>query len=270
MKRRLLGIGCVLAMVLAVGVAPALAQGSYVQVDYMKVAPGKDQAYVDMERNVWKPYHQALVDAGQHAWWGLYGVRSPAGSEVGYSYATVNVFSKFTDMETPFSADVLRKVYPGKDISTFGNEALATRDLVRSETWQLIDQVPEGGLATPARYLLINCMRVPSGGAEAYLQLEREMWKPIHAARVADGYTAGWQLYGLRFPNRTAADCTFGTVESYNKFANLENPVTLDMIKKVHPNADAATIAAISDRTEAVRQLVQQQLWELIDSTTMR
>jgi len=133
MKRRLFGVACVLAIALGIGVAPSLAQGPYVQVDYMKVAPGKDQAYVDMERNVWKPYHQALVDAGQHAWWGLYAIRSPAGSEVGFSYATVNVFSKLTDMESPFSEEILRKVYPGKDINAFGNEALATRGLVRSE-----------------------------------------------------------------------------------------------------------------------------------------
>jgi len=259
-----------LSLVLAIGVAPVLAQGSYVQVDYMKVAPGKGQAYVDMERNVWKPYHQALVDAGQHAWWGLYAVRSPTGTEVGYNYATVNVFSKFTDMEVLFSEDVLRKVHPGKDLAAIEDEALATRDLVRSEVWQLIDQVPEGGTSAPARYLLVNCMKVPQGGADAYVQLEREMWKPIHAASIADGHAASWQLYGRRFPSGTSLDCGFGTVDAFNHFADVENPVTLDLIKKVHPNADAATLAAISDRTSAVRQLFLQQLWELIDSTTMK
>jgi hypothetical protein len=258
---------CLLAVALAVVAGPALAQSTYVQVDYMKVAPGKDQAYVDLERNVWKPYHQALVDAGRRAGWELYAVRFPAGSEVDYNYATANVFGKFTDMETPFDADVLARVRPGKDLATLASEAQAARDLVRSEAWQLLDEVPAGGPAKLSRYIRVSYMKVPAGGEDAYIALERQMWKPIHAQRVADGHAAGWALYALRFPSGAGLDYNFATVESYDQFGQLENPITLEMFKRVHPNADPATLAAMADRTTAVRELVRSELWERLDST---
>lgn len=271
MKQAAISLGCrLLAIALGVGATPALAQSTYVQVDYMKVAPGKDQAYIDLERNIWKPYHQALIEAGRRVWWGLYGVRSPAGTEVDHNYATVNVYGKFADMEAPYAGDVLARVHAGKDVSTLANEALAARDLARSETWQLVDQVPAGGPATPAHYLLVNCMKVPVGGEAAYLALEQEMWKPIHQARVAGGHTTGWALYALRFPSGAALDCNYATVESYDAFGDLENPVTLDMIKKVHPNADATTLGAMGDRTNAARRIERAELWELLESTLPR
>ena len=44
---------------------PAAAQGqAIVTVDYMKVAPGQDDAYLQVEQKMWKPIHEARVKAG--------------------------------------------------------------------------------------------------------------------------------------------------------------------------------------------------------------
>jgi hypothetical protein len=260
-------IGCwLVAVALGVGAAPALAQGPYVQVDYMKVAPGRDDAYVALERDVWKPYHETLVKAGRRAAWRLYAVLSPAGSEVAYNYVTANVFERFADMEDPFATDVLAEVHPGKDMTTLFDEAAAVRDGVRSETWQLIDEVRAEGPPTPARYIMVNYMKVPVGGDADYLGVERELWKPLHESRVADGHAAGWALYALRFPSGAALDYNYATVDSYAEYGDLENPLTLEMVEKVHPGGQA-TFDAIGERTNEVRELVRTELWELLETT---
>ena len=46
------------------GATPAAAQSQFVEVDYMKVAPGQDDAYLQVEQKMWKPIHEARVEAG--------------------------------------------------------------------------------------------------------------------------------------------------------------------------------------------------------------
>ena len=44
---------------------PAAAQGqAIVTVDYMKAAPGQDEAYLQVEQKMWKPIDEAKVKAG--------------------------------------------------------------------------------------------------------------------------------------------------------------------------------------------------------------
>ena len=63
---------CLLAGLWCVGATPASAQDRYVTVDYMKVAPGGDDAYLQLEQKTWKPVHEARVKAGNAAGWYLY------------------------------------------------------------------------------------------------------------------------------------------------------------------------------------------------------
>ena len=48
---------------------PLMAQGPFVTVDYMKVAPGQDDAYLQLEQKTWKPVHEARVKAGNALGW---------------------------------------------------------------------------------------------------------------------------------------------------------------------------------------------------------
>jgi len=257
-----------MAFALVVGAVPALAQGAYVQVDYMKAVPGKEQAYVDLERGVWKPYHQALVDAGRRAGWSLYAVRSPAGTAADHDFVTFNGFVSFAGMETPYAGDILANLGVDKDPDTLEREAEATREVVREEIWQLIDQVSAREGAKPARYAVVNYMAVPAGGAADYLAVEQGIWKPVHEARVADGQAAGWGLYEVRFPGGTEIGYSFVAVDFYAAFTDLEIPATPEVIEKAYPNIDAAALGALGDRTNAVRQIVRTELWELVEATT--
>lgn len=105
-----------------------------VQVDYMKVAPGKLDEYLEVETEMWKPVHQERVKNGELVSWSLYGRQFPYGTNTEYDYVTVNVFSspeafiKGTDFNALFS-----KVYPGKDVSQMFEQTNDSRQLVRGD-----------------------------------------------------------------------------------------------------------------------------------------
>ena len=71
--------------------AAAQNQSLVVTVEYMKVAPGQDDAYLQVEQKMWKPIHEARVKAGNALAWYLYRVNSPSGTLVDHNYVTVAI-----------------------------------------------------------------------------------------------------------------------------------------------------------------------------------
>jgi hypothetical protein len=75
----------------------------YVEIDYMKVEPGKDSDYVRLEKEIWKPLHQQRIKNGQLRSWAVYGLRFPFGTEEKYDYVTVNSYDQFAQLESPYA-----------------------------------------------------------------------------------------------------------------------------------------------------------------------
>lgn len=64
----------------------------YVQIDYMKVEPGRGQQYVKLEQDIFKPIHQDRISKGTIESWAVYAVRYPAGTNREYDFVTATVF----------------------------------------------------------------------------------------------------------------------------------------------------------------------------------
>ena len=122
--------------------APQAKPPKYVEVDYMKVQPGKDSDYLRVEQQIWKPMHQERIRKGEVRSWALYNVRFPFGTEEKYDYVTVNTFDRFGQLEDPFTdlGETFKKVHPNMKVDDIGQQTEATRHLVRSEVWQLMDE----------------------------------------------------------------------------------------------------------------------------------
>jgi hypothetical protein len=155
--RKTLRFTAVIVWVVAIGVAflagtlvpAALTQSGtgsqYVTVSYMKVDPAKEDAYVRMERNVWKPIHQQSVRDGKMKSWSLYEVRFPGGDNREYGYLTVETYNSIQDVEGSYGdsasfTSTLKKVHPDKSAVGLLSQALDNRRLVRSEVLRLVDQ----------------------------------------------------------------------------------------------------------------------------------
>jgi len=115
----------------------------YVEVNYMKAAPGHENEYMKLEQEQWKPIHAERIKQGKVRSWYFFEVRFPSGTESKYDFVTVNTFDQFGQMENPYGDfdQLIRKVHPGMNLDDFGSRTNKARDLVRSEVWELIDQI---------------------------------------------------------------------------------------------------------------------------------
>jgi len=114
----------------------------YMQIDYMKVEPGKNNDYVHMEQDLWKPLHQQRVKNGQVRSWALYGLRFPYGTDEKYDYVTVETYDRFAQLEDPYAdvGQILTKLRPNTKVEDFARQTQTNRKLVRSEVWELVDE----------------------------------------------------------------------------------------------------------------------------------
>lgn len=111
----------------------------FVLMDFMKTKEGMNDAYIKAEKEDWKPVHQSLADNGKRAGWGLWSLVLPGGTGGSYDYVTSNTFSSYEQLSSSGYEEAFKKVHPGKDMQAMFTQVAKTRDLVRSELWELID-----------------------------------------------------------------------------------------------------------------------------------
>ena len=106
------------------------------------------------------------------------------------------------------------------------------------------------------RIAMVDYMRVPAGGSSDYVQLEKEVWKPMHQEWVKQGKMVGWYLYRIPYPGGTDAEYHYATVRVYDDLADIESPMSdmEDVFKKVHPGKD---LDKLGKETMASRDLVK-------------
>ena len=110
-------------------------------MDYMKVPSGMEYAYQMMEDEVARPIHELRMELETMKGWELFSLITPGGTEYGYNFATGNYFHYLKNIEFGFTEELIRRSHPDSNMSEFFDNIEETRDLVRSEMWELIDYV---------------------------------------------------------------------------------------------------------------------------------
>ncbi len=110
-----------------------------VEVGCMKVDPLKNDEYLKLEHDIWKPMHQERIRQGHMRSWTLYEVRYPAGSKRECDYRTLNTYNSYSDTERPI-ADIAAKVHPNIPLAELGRRTVSGRDFARGELWYQVDQ----------------------------------------------------------------------------------------------------------------------------------
>jgi hypothetical protein len=117
-------------------------------------------------------------------------------------------------------------------------------------------------------YVQLDYMKVKPGEGGQYVQLEREIWKPIHSYRLDSGTMAGWSLWGLVMPGGSAVNYNYKTVDYYHSLGDLAEPLTLEIISNVHPDLTGDELDAFFERTINARSVYRSVLLQLIDYAT--
>lgn len=111
----------------------------YIQVDYMKVPEGGDQAYMDIETQVWKKMHKVRQKAGKIDAWGMYSVRYPYGTKEPFNYTTANFMSSWKQTGMGIDMEDAKAAGLSEDGANIMKKTLKARSLVSSELWERVD-----------------------------------------------------------------------------------------------------------------------------------
>lgn len=116
----------------------------------------------------------------------------------------------------------------------------------------------------PARiYVTLDCMK---SNAVDYVQLEEDVWRPMHQYLVNQGRRESWALYRVMYGDRSR--CDYYTVTTYSGDDQLNaEPNYGEAFEAVH---EGKNIAQAMSRTLASREHVSTELWMLIDRTEIR
>lgn len=235
-------------------------------VETMKTLPGKSAEYVKAEREIWKKLHQERVKRGLIRGWDLYAVRYPSGTNAAYDYVTVTWTEGAAKLENPWGtlfADA-EKLLSKDEYATAMNIGLS-RNLTATTLYHQSDfAVADPKATTPRKYIMVNMMNVKPGTEAAYEAMETKLVKPMLVAMMKSGGRATWSRFSLMLPGGSNQPFNYTTVDGYDKWADIGQGDAAAAIKTVHPGM---TLAAYGKQIEDARQLVSQELWELIDST---
>lgn len=246
--------------VLLTAFLPAIGQGVFLQTDFMKVEAGKDQDYIAVEKDIWKKIHQARINQGDILAWQLYRVNF-TGTNSEYNYATVTVFEDFAKVHSgAITEELLTNALPEIAISDILTKTLESRQLVKSELFQNLASVGEP--ESPSPFIQVDCMQVKEGNAGMYVEVETELWQPLHQELVNAGQRNFWGLYALWYPGGTGREYQYVTVNAVSDFTKLASFDYEAAFEKAHPGKD---VNEAMEKTTASRSLVRSELWELVD-----
>ncbi|WP_297094624.1 hypothetical protein [uncultured Draconibacterium sp.] len=255
----------VVCMVVCFLPKPAVAQQNsnlFIVVDLMKVKPGNDVKYLELEQNVFKPIHQERINQGIIVAWFLYQVVY-VGDNDPYNYVTVNVYADPTKLETPYAGIDFNKILPGKDLNLIMEETVKARTIVQEQLMRRVNfAYPEGGENLgPHKYIVVNYMKTKPGGN--YVQLENQIGQPTAAELVKSGAWSGWTFWSNVYPSGTNMAADYVTVDYYSDFTKVGSFNYMEAFQKAHPDKEwAETMQGFSNS----RDMIRTELWKLLDA----
>ena len=109
----------------------------------------------------------------------------------------------------------------------------------------------------PSLFVVVDFMKVKPENHASYLQVEQEIWKPMHQERVNEGIIVGWYLYAVEFSGGMD-DYNYVVITLYDNAEQLENPWRSDIPTKVHPGRK---VEELMQRTYESRTHVKSELF---------
>ncbi|MEX2435807.1 MAG: hypothetical protein WD735_03920 [Balneolaceae bacterium] len=113
----------------------------YIRINFMEVSLGREYEYQMFEDEIAKPLHLISMDNDDMSGWELFQLIAPGGTQYGYNFSTLDYYSELEDLEFGFTEELIRQNNPDTNINDFFENVYDTRDLVRSEVWELIDHI---------------------------------------------------------------------------------------------------------------------------------
>jgi len=106
-------------------------------------------------------------------------------------------------------------------------------------------------------FAVVDFMKVESGKFGEYVNLEQEIWKPMHQERMYRGKIVGWYLYAINFTG-ASDEYNYAVINLYSSLDSLKNPWDADISSVVHPDKPYRQIL---EKTRNTRVQVRSELY---------
>jgi hypothetical protein len=241
--------------------SPVMAQAAFARITYHRVVPGSEAEFEEFMKTSWRPIFQTLWKAGRASNWILYRVHM-TGSGDEYNYASVTYHDTWaqTESEASWSAFARHSTPAGGTLTIARTRELGP--VVRQALYSRVDFVTRSS-PRPFRYAVLDFMKVKDGMIDAYLEVEREDWKPLHFLLTQEGNRVGWALWDFVVPGGTGSNHDFVTTMLFDDYASIKAANDAEAYKRAHPNGDLAASVA---RTRRARDVVRTEIWEVVDA----
>jgi len=228
----------------------------------MKVPPNGAEEYISMEQDIWKPVHQERINSGKLLGWYLLRVEYPGGTQADYNFVAVNIYPSIADLDDPYAGIDWRSIHPSVDAGQLMDRTDASRDMVHTEVFELIDEAVPGQPEVMPRLITVNKMRTPVGGNTDYENLERQIWKPIHQDRIRQQKMEDWMLLRRVIPNGSKWSYNYITWDAYAGYLDYNAPFQEEAFDRIHPNK---RMDKTMEQTAATRNHYAQEMWSVVD-----
>ena len=238
---------------------------TYSLLSYMKVAPGMHQEYLNLEK-AWKKIHQAQVKAGKMRAWVLDRVEF-AGASSEYNYITRQSFQGEAQlaahMEASGMPDGWKSLLTPEEIALVERTS-EIRTWVKSEVWATSERVLADDYKN-AKVHVFNFFDFPEGKTRAdHVKVEKDIWMPVHKARVNAGTLKGWVLLQMELPYGAAMPYHDATVDIFENMEQMLAPFADDSFSKIHPGKN---IDDLMKQTRAASTLLRAEVRVQLDRT---
>lgn len=227
-----------------------------VMVYYMKVKPGGGDKYLALEKE-WEKINKARVEQGYITGWQLW-QKMYSGASDEYQYIVLEWYENFHKTSNTGFWDVIGGLYSEEKLEELTEKTLDARMVVRMDVMHRQATVET---STPTSYILVGQMKPKPGMDSKYLEMEEEIFKPIHEEAVRTGQMTTWSVWS-KWPYEEN-DAPYAVVNGFDDFSKILNVNYTDLFKTVHPDMNMDDVRQIVSDT---REMTGIQIWRLVNA----
>ncbi|MES2850042.1 MAG: hypothetical protein V4685_13365, partial [Bacteroidota bacterium] len=161
----------------------------YLVLFYVKPLPALHHQYIKAENEIFRPIHQAVVNAGNMISCAVYWVETSSTYTRDYDFVVVKAYKNIHDLDANTPDSFFSSVHMGKDWDSLMRSGFLTRESPRREIWVVDKQFAKEmtGQLTTAK-LIVNFNNKPID--------ETSLYTPL----IKDSTIKNWESYSLLLP----------------------------------------------------------------------
>ena len=240
----------------------------YGEVAFIKVAPGMNDNYLAACK-ILKKLNNGRKAAKAIDTWQLYKRVYPMHEGLDYDFATFEVFPSGKEMQARKELtawDAPLKDLTAKEISTSIGSLNGIRTVLDRDVYSF--RMGAGTSVKAGDYMLLSRVKATAGNLDAY-EKTLETLKPVVEEAIKAGKLKSWNVWKRTLATNVDGDTdftvafSFGSMDEALAYASEKVTVAAEF-KKLYPKDE---FAAFRIKQVALRNMVKQELWELIDIT---